>query len=60
MLRYNVHFEIDKEIEISVLINTSSEEREKVIYEARKKLEDRGLNEFANLECLEVEFLEEI
>ncbi|GLI09662.1 hypothetical protein YDYSG_56940 [Paenibacillus tyrfis] len=63
MKRYNVYFNIDSEIEIGVIVTTDKDcetEREKIVYEARKKLEDRGYNEFTNLECSKVSFLEEV
>jgi hypothetical protein len=60
MLKYNVFFKIDTDIEISVIVVTASEERDRVIYEARKKLEDRGYDEFSQLECTAVDFLEEV
>lgn len=63
MKRYIVSFRLDNEIEISVMVETEFDfemERELIVMEARKKLSERRLDQFVNLPCFEVNFMETV
>ena len=57
--RYNVHFEYNHEIEVSVIVETKYTEESFVVAEARRKLRDAGFHKVAERKYI-VDYLETI